>query len=107
LGNPSVKHCQLLIKNPRGCNGCPINPYDKPGGRGLRMLAEDPMPVDEALLMERQFSMGLIPATELQPNTAEIIRITQDEIRRLERYEQAKMIGREVAEILSKMFGKQ
>lgn len=71
------------------------------------MLAEDAAPVDEAILMERQFSMGLIPARELFPNTAEIIRITQDEIRRLERYEQAKMIGREVAEILSKMFGKQ
>jgi hypothetical protein len=69
------------------------------------MLAEDPRTVDQALLIERQFSMGLLPEEELLPSTIEMIRITRDELSRLARWEQAKMIGKEIAEILSKMFG--
>jgi hypothetical protein len=71
------------------------------------MLAENGETVDQAILLERHWTAGLIDREELTPNLAETIRITQDELSRLERWEQAKMIGREVAEILSKMFGKQ
>lgn len=72
----------------------------------MKALAENPQLVDSALILERQWRMNLIAEEERMPETLEVVRVTSEELERMERREQARLIGIEIAEILSAMFGK-
>jgi hypothetical protein len=108
-GNPA-KHCQLLIKNPRACSGCPVNPYEADGRRqtaeGIRLLQENPQAIETALWLEQRVRMGMLELNDLSAPEVEAVRVAREEIERQHRRELSQLVGYEVAVIIAKMFEK-
>jgi hypothetical protein len=103
--NPEGKHCQLLKKNPRACDGCPFNPLKEGRGRGLLVLPEYGEMAERALLLNEHRESGILDARELDPIDINLLGMARTEIDRLHRLELARLIAGELAVILGKMLG--
>lgn len=102
--HPKAVHCDLLLHNNNACLGCKNNPNEGKNETAAETVEQNAVALNWLLGMAKGVQRGFIRTGDLDAKSGDLVQIALDHLDNQHDRKIARLIGREVAEIIVKVF---